>query len=143
MSSWPDVEGAMKDYLRGLGTLTTALGGQRIFWESPKNPPYPHIVITRVGGGDQVPSSDAPVDGALLSFDCWGEMDSKGRGQWRELVAVVNTLRSALEQIRGRTTLASGVDAFGVQLAGVVRAPDPDNGRPRYTVTAEVTAISS
>lgn len=142
MSTWPDVEGGLRSHLRSVTALTTALGGQRIFWEVPDAPPYPCITIARVGGGD-TPGSDAPVDNALISFECWGEIDAQGRGKWRELTAVVNALRSALEDIRGRTTLASGVDAFGVQVAGVVRAPDPDNGRPRYVVTAEVTSISS
>lgn len=143
MSSWPDVEGGLRTYLRADSALTTALGGQRVFWDTPDDPPYPHIALRRVGGGDSAPTSDAPVDAALMSFECWGELDAKGRPKWRELMTVVNALRSALEAIRGRTTLASGVDAFGVQVAGVVRAPDPDNGRPRYSVTAEVTAISS
>lgn len=142
MSAWPDVEGGLRTYLRTVSALTTALGGQRVFWEVPANPPYPCITVTRIGGGE-TPGSDAPIDNALISFDCWGDFDAAGRGKWRELMTVVNTLRSALEQVRGRTTLATGVHAFGIAVAGVVRAPDPDNGRPRYTVTAEVTAISS
>jgi hypothetical protein len=141
MSSWPDVEGALRTHLRANTALVTALGGARVFWEIPSDPPWPLVTISRVGGGQD--PGEAPVDRALVSFDCWGDLDDKGRARWRELTAVVNALRSALDAIEGRTTLASGVDVFGVSVAGVVRSADPNNGRPRYTVTAEVTAISS
>lgn len=139
---FPDVEGGLRTYLRADVALTTALGGQRVFMQVPDDPPYPCVTVARVGGGESA-TSDTPVDHALVSIECWGELDANGRPKWVALMSVVNAVRSALSVIRGRTTLSSDVDAFGVTVAGVVRAPDPDNGRPRYVVTAEVAAICS
>lgn len=139
---WPDVEGALRTYLRANAGVQTALGGQRVFLAVPDDPPWPLVTVTRVGGGESA-TSDAPVDQALVSIECWGEIDANGRPKWLALMTVVNAVRSALDVIRGRTTLSSDVDGFGITVAGVVRAPDPDNGRPRYVVTAEVTAICS
>lgn len=138
MSVWPDVEGALRTWLRANASVST-LVGQRVFFAVPSDArpaSYPLIVVSRIGGGQD--DSDAPIDRALMSIDVFGaERDKAGT------TAVVNAVRSALEAINGRTTLTAGVDVFGVQVAGVVWAPDPDNGRPHYTVTAEATAISS
>jgi hypothetical protein len=140
---FPDIEGGMRAFLRADAGVQTALGAsQRVFFDIPDRPTWPLVAVSRIGGGVSL-ESEAPVDEALISFDCWGELDGNGRPRWRDLWVVVNAVRSALFQIRGRTTLTTGVDVFGANVVGVVRAPDPDNGRPRYTVTAEVIGISS
>lgn len=146
MSNWPDVEGGMRAYLRANTGVQAALGAsQRVFLEVPHgatDATFPLVTVARVGGGESV-TSDAPVDAGTLSISCWGQIDANGRPMWLSLMGVVNAVRSALETIRGRTTLTTGVVAFGAQVAGVVRAPDPSNGRPRYVITTEVTAMSS
>lgn len=142
MSDWPDLEGALRAHLRADTGVQTALGGQRVFFSIPDNPTWPLVTVARVGGG-QSETSDAPVDFALISVDVWGELDDNGRPKKIQSTAVVNAVRSALDVIRGRTTLSTGVDVFGVNVAGVVWAPDPDNGRPHYAITAEVIGISS
>jgi len=139
MSDWPDVEGALRAHLRADAGVA-ALVGARVFFAIPSDAraaSYPLVTVSRIGGG-QSPTSDAPLDLALVSIDVWGAERDKAAA-----TAVVNAVRSTLEEINGRTTLTADVDAFGVQVAGVVWAPDPDNGRPHYAITAEVTAISS
>jgi hypothetical protein len=143
MSEFPDVEGALRAYLRADAGVS-ALVGQRVFFDVPRSTresSYPLITVARVGGGTD--ASDVPIDLALISIDVWGTLDASGNGDKAGATAVVNAVRSALEAMNGRTTLSAGVDAFGAQEAGVVWLPDPDNGRPHYTVTAEVTAIAS
>jgi hypothetical protein len=143
MSDWPDVEGALRDYLRADAGVS-ALVGQRVFFDIPKatrDSSWPMITVARVGGATD--ASEVPLDLALMSIDVWGSLDASGNGDKAGAAAVVNAVRSALEAMNGRTTLTTGVDGFGVQEAGVVWLPDPGNGRPHYTVTAEVTAIAS
>lgn len=140
---FPDIEGAMRDHLRDNAAVQASLGGsRRVFFDIPDTPTWPLVAVSRVGGGESE-TSDAPLDFALISFDIWGSLSNNGRPLWRDLWVVVNAVRSALNQIRGRTSLTDDVDVFGVNVVGLVRAPDPDNGRPRYTMTAEVIGISS
>jgi hypothetical protein len=139
---WPDVEGGLRTWLRANAGVS-GLVGQRVFLAVPPSAPATAFVtVARIGGGDTAGSS-VPVDNALVSIDCWGVLGDDGRPHWRDCGALVNAVRSALGRIDGRTALASGVAAFGVQVAGVVRAPDPADGRPRYTITAEVTAMAT
>lgn len=139
--SMPDIEGAMRTWLRTQAGVT-ALVGQRIFFEVPtKASTWPLITISRVGGGDD--EGDTPLDLPTLSIDVYGDMNGQGHGDKAGATAVVNAVRSALRGIRGRTTLTDSVDAFGAEVAGVVWSPDPDNGRPHYAITVGVTAISS
>jgi hypothetical protein len=43
----------------------------------------------------------------------------------------------------GRTTLDDDSAGFGMEEVSTVWLPDQSNDRPRYVVTAEVTAIST
>lgn len=142
MSDWPDLEGALRSHLRADAGVQAALGGSRVFFAIPDNPTWPLVTVSRVGGG-QSDTSDAPVDAALMSIDVWGEIDPNGRPKKIQATDVVNAVRSALDMVRGRTTFTADVDVFGVTVAGVAYAPDPDNGRPHYAITAEVIGISS
>lgn len=141
--SYSDVEGALRTWLRAQAAIT-ALVGQRVFFGVPKaatEAKFPMLTIRRVGGGDS--PGDAPVDAALLQIDCWGSIDDSGNGIKSTCTTLVNTLRSVLRQIDGRTVLATGTAAFGVSVESTIWLPDPDNDRPRYIVTVEVTVISS
>ena len=139
--SLPDVEGALRTWLRGR-TAITALVGQRVFFGVPKKADtWPLITLTRVGGGDD--QSQAPVDRALIQIDCWGDLDTSGNGKKADATTLVNTVRAELQAVDRRTALSADVDALGINVETVVYLPDPDNARPRYVVTAEVTAVSS
>jgi hypothetical protein len=139
---WPDVEGGLRAWLRANAGVS-ALVAQRVFLAVPPDAPATAFVtVARIGGGD-TPGSRVPIDNALVSIECWGVRGDDGRPHWRDAGRLVNAVRSALGRIDGRTALVTGTVAFGVQVAGVVRAPDPADGRPRYTITAEVTAMAT
>lgn len=139
----PDIEGALRTWLRAQSPIT-ALVGQRVFFGVPKGATevtFPLITVQLVDASDD--ASEAPLTQALVQFDVWGSIDESGNGKKAETTVVVNTLRSVLRTVRGRTALTASVAAFGIDAVGIGWSPDPDNDRPRYVVTAEVTAVST
>ena len=139
----PDVEGAMRTWLRAQSGIQ-AVVAQRVFFGIPRNATesdFPMITVARVGGGDD--QGDVPVDRALMQISCWGSIDTNGNPLKSTATAVVNAVRSAVRGVRGKTELTASVDAFGINVESVVWLPDPNNDRPRYVVTVDVTAISS
>ena len=139
----PDIEGALRTWLRAQSPIT-ALVGQRVFFGVPKGATevtFPLITVQLVDARDD--DSEAPLTQALVQFDVWGSIDESGNGKKAETTVVVNTLRSVLRTVRGRTALTASVAAFGIDAVGIGWSPDPDNDRPRYVVTAEVTAVST
>ena len=50
---------------------------------------------------------------------------------------------ATVEAVGTDTQLTTGVTAHGVNVESVLWLPDSDNDRPRYSVTAEVAAIST
>jgi hypothetical protein len=140
-NTFPDVEGGIRTYLRNDADVA-AIVGSRVFFGIPKGATestFPLVTVARIGGGSD--TSDAPVDLALVSVDCWGTIDDSGHGDKAGATALVNSVRSALERMNGPTQLSGSMYGFGVQEAGVVWSPDPDNDRPHYALTAEVSAI--
>ena len=138
MSTWPDVEGGIRDWLRDDAGIT-ALVGQRVFFGVPldaREASFPLVTVQRVGGGQD--ASEAPVDLAVIDVSVWAQLRDKAGA-----TALLNAVRSRLEELRTRTTVTAGVDLFGAEVIGVVWLPDPDNARPRYSVTAEVTAMAA
>lgn len=143
MTAFPDTEGAVRAWLRSAPDVS-ALVGQRVFFGVPKGATeatFPLVVVQRVGGGDD--PSEAPVDIALVQLDCWGGIDDSGNGRKAQATALVNAVRSAAADLRSPITPIPNVVLHGVNVESVVWLPDADNDRPRYVVTAEVTAISS
>lgn len=136
--TWPDVEGAARDYLRADAGVA-ALVGARVFFGIPKGAKeatFPLVVVSRVGGGQA--TGDAPVDVALLQIDCWGSIGTEGNGLKAGATALVNAVRSSLDAVGTDSTAV----LKGANVESVLWLPDADNDRPRYAVTAEVTAIS-
>lgn len=139
----PDIEGGVRTWLREQAPVT-ALVGQRIFFGVPKKATegsFPMLVVARVGGA--LDESEAPVDRPLVQIDAWGSLDASGNGMKAQTTTLVNTVRSLLAAVRGRTALSADVDAFGFDEQSCVWLPDPDNDRPRYSITTEVIGISS
>lgn len=132
--TYPNVEEALRTFLRANAGLT-ALVGNRVFYDIPSDTAYPLIVISRIGGGDD--ESEACIDQAVMRFAVWGNHNARSATN-----AVVAALRSALRSIRGSTLIATGVRAYGATVDSVIFAPDPETNRPRFIVTARVTAIA-
>lgn len=133
--SWPDVEGALRAYLRADAGVA-AIVGARVFFGVPRGATeatFPLITVQRVGGGAD--TSEAPLDIALVQIDCWGVLDASGNGDKAGATALLNTVRSACSHVTDPTIR-------GINVQTVIWLPDPDTDRPRYSVTAEVAAIS-
>ncbi len=138
MSAWPDPEGAVRTNLRG---KTPA--GNRVFFGVPKGATeasWPMIVVQRVGGGAD--RSDAPVDVCLIQLDCWGTFGASGDGDKAGATALLNSARAALEAMGTDQPIVAGTQLHGANVESVLWLPDPDNDRPRYVVTAEVTSVA-
>lgn len=130
MSDWSDVEGDLRDYLRGVTALSTIVGN-RVFFGIPARTAFPLVVVRRVAGGQD--PGEAPIDRPLLQIDCWGSKGDK-HGAYAAAAAV----RDALTALR-RTTQGGSV-LFGAQVIGVVFVPDPETDQPRYSLTVDLTA---
>lgn len=136
---FPDVEGGIRAYLRADPGVQAALGGsQRVFFGIPTTPTWPLIVVAQVGGGDD--DSEAPVDRPSIQIDCWGAITPSGTGDKAGATALVNAVRSALKRMRNQTVTPT-CRLLGARVESQIWLPDADNDRPRYSVTAEVTAI--
>lgn len=133
--SWPDVEGAMRDYLRADSGVSTIVG-TRVFFGVPRNgAKFPLVTIQRVGGGQDL--GEAPLDGAQIQLDCWANGHDKATAE-----SLREAVRDALDALRGRTTQGS-VRLLGADVISDLWAPDPASDQARYTVTASVAAMSA
>lgn len=133
--TFPDTEGALRSWLREQEQLTD-LVAKRIFLGVPTNATFPLISIQQVGGGPQ--AGEAPVEDALIQFDCW----AYGReGHWNKVqLAEVKNVLTGLLQAMNNVALDSSTTGYGAKVLSVVATTDQPDGRPRYIVTAQVTA---
>ena len=141
--SFPDVEGAVRTWLKTKPAVT-AIVSTRVFFGVPKGAveaTFPLVTVTRVGGGDS--DSDAPDDNALIQLDCWGSISDAGFGDKAGCRTLANKVRAECKAVTGSQTLATGVDAGGMNVVSDIWLPDPANDRPRYSLTVEVAAIST
>lgn len=131
---FPDVEAGVRAYLRADVDVSAAVNA-RVFFGVPKNnPTFPLVTLARVGGGQD--ASEVPVDLAVVNINCWGNSTKD------DAAIVMNAVRRALNKLR-RRTLVSGVALHGAQVDTVIWSPDPEDARPRYIVTARVTASAA
>lgn len=141
MTAWPDVEGAMKDYLKTQVTGANQhvfLGVPNGVWEAPNM--FPLLTVQRVGGGQD--AGEAPIDLALIQIDVWGKLPTEGAGK-SQCWAVVGEVRDVLDAIRGATLIRSDVWAHGAIVNNISYAPDAADGRPRYVITTQVVATAA
>lgn len=136
---WPDVEFALRQWLRA-DTDLQAFVGQRVFFGVPRNSAnaFPLIMLTRIGGGQD--SSEVPLDNALMQFDVYGRKTNEG-GSRKEVTDIALQLRRSLQKIRGRTRLDDFVSAFDTRVSSQVFSPLPADDRPRILIVATVPAI--
>lgn len=132
---FPDVEDGVRKYLRADVDVAAQVAGRVFFGVPRENPTFPLITVLRAGGGDDV--SEAPIDNAAILINCWGSTSKEQA--WN----VAMSVRRALRKIRNKTLLTTGVYAHGATVDGVIWSPDPEDDRPRYVVTAQVTATAT
>lgn len=131
--TFPDVEGAVRDYLRGDDAVAPVFGSRVFFGVS--GDVWPQAIVRRVGGGDD--TSEVPLDIALVQVDVWGPLRNKAL-----TTDAKNVVRSALHGIRSLTRPAEDEPTVlhGATVISDVWLPDPATDRPRYALTVEVTA---
>jgi hypothetical protein len=134
---WPDIEGAIRTYLRADADLAAQIG-QRVYFSVPRDSTtsFPCVKITRLGGGQD--SSQVPLDLALLQFDVYGKTSDEAGGGRGPTTLVLNALRKALSTIQGMTRLNGTVVAWDCDVRTVSYVSMPADDRPRFVVTASI-----
>lgn len=139
---YPDVEGGLRAYLRA-HTDCVAVLGTRVWFARPDKADYPLAVVQLVGAVDD--GSEAPIDQALVQIDIHGPLHANKHPDKATTYAAAAAVRQALYDLnRGDTTVeiadGNSVRLMGSNVQSSVYLPDPDNGRPRYAITAQITA---
>lgn len=118
----------LRDWLRDQGTLA----GERVYAHGlPAEPTLPAVSLTKIGL-----SPDGTVtERTLVQADCW-----HNRGQAALAEQLAAEVKTALEQAVPGTQLGSStVRLMGADIEAEAALPDPDDGTPRYVLTALVT----
>jgi hypothetical protein len=143
--TWPDVEGALRTYLRA-DTDLAATVGQRVYFAVPRDSKdgtfeskFPCVKITRLGGGQD--PSQVPIDQALVQFDVYGKKsDEPGGGRGPTTIAM-NALRKALSKAQGKTRLDPTTVTWDVDVRSVSFVSLPADDRPRFVLTVMVPCM--
>lgn len=147
--TFPDTEGAVRAYLRGHPEVC-AVFENRGFFAIPDKPTWPLYTIAEQASLEDL--SNAPVAQDLLRIDVWGPFHVANG------VEVANRPDKATAR-RGRDAIRTAIfdlhatscdvtlDTGTVRLAGAVLQsstwlPDPADGRPRYSIVAQFTALT-
>lgn len=133
----PDVEGAVREYLRQ-NARTTAVVGQRILLGVDNPSGFPVVSLQRIGGGFAATDAEGLVDYALLQVDVWGDVHAKASA-WAATSAVVVALRQDLAA-GGGYTAAGKATLKGAEVQSWLFSPD-ESERARYIITAQVVAV--
>lgn len=134
MSKWPDIEAGLRTWLKLQPAIIAAVGSKVFFGiPDPRNPSFPLIAISRVGGGPQL--GEAPLDDAIIQFDCWGSNKGSACQVSLALIGVLDELES--------NQMGSDAFGYGVNVESSVGIPDSGSKTYRYSVTGIVTARAS
>ena len=124
----PDAERLVADHLRA-DTAVAAAVGTRVSTELPKQPTFPAVTLTRVGG---VPSVPGYLDGPRLELAAWGTTKGQAQSLARSVEAAMLTLVGAH---------ALGVVTLVIESGEGLRW-DPDDtfdpDQPRYQMVFDV-----
>lgn len=137
---WPDIEGALRSWLRNDPGLLPLIN-RRVFFGIPRDSEgsFPCIMITRIGGGDI--RGEAPLDQPMLQFDIYGKKADQAGGGRHSTTIVSLELRRALARIKGKTRLDSKVMAWDARVTTVVYSPMPGDDRPRGMLMAIIPCM--
>ena len=129
-STLPDVEGAVRAYLRATGSVS-AVFGTRIFFGVDDPSAYPVAVIQRIGGG--LDTTEGLHDVALLQVDVWGDVHDKATAFNGTSVVI-----AALSTCRNYETATTRLIGCNVQSWAFL--PD-ESERSRYSLTVQCYAV--
>lgn len=132
------VTGPLRDWFRDQYDVTSLCGTDPVLNEPSiyagglaSNAVLPAVVVSKVG----LAADGTTTERHLIQFDCWAD-----RGQAAAAEALAAAVKTALEQATPSTVLGTSfVRLLGAQIEAEAALPDPDDGTPRYVVTASVT----
>ena len=132
------VTGPLRDWLRSQYDITSLCGTDPVLNEPSiyagglaGGAVLPAVVVTKVG----LNSGATTTETHLLQFDCWAD-----RGQAANAETLAAAVKTALESATPGTVLGTSfVRLLGAAIEAEAALPDPDDGTPRYVVTASVT----
>jgi hypothetical protein len=125
----------IRTWLQTNPTLIPLLGG-RVWFRIPDNAAtYPLARLYRAGGGFQ--AGEAPVMDLRVGIDVWGAPVGSADGTYAQTDQATVAVETALFTLASQTV--GGTVLYGAQPSGSPFNPDPDDGAPRFTITATVT----
>jgi hypothetical protein len=109
-------------------TLSTSAGARVYAHGLPQSPTFPCVSLTKVG----LTPDGTVTEQTMIQADCFA-----ARGQAADAEELAAEVKNAFEQVVPGTQLGSStVRLMGARIEGEVALPDPDDGTPRYVVTA-------
>lgn len=124
-----DVEGGVRTWARANARITGQVGA-RTFFGVPDGGQLPLVTLKRAGGASD--EGEAPLDVALISFECWGRTK-------QEAAAVAAAVKSAAESVAAGTPMGAEMTCYGASVELDLWLPDPRTDRPRYLVDVAFT----
>jgi hypothetical protein len=131
------VTGPLRDWLRDQTAVASLCGTDPVLNEPSiyagglaHDAVLPAVAVTKVGLG----AAATTTEDHLIQFDCWAP-----RGQAANAETLAAAVKTTLEAVV-RTPLGnSTVRLLGATIEAEAALPDPDDGTPRYVVTATLT----
>ena len=131
------VTGPLRDWLRDQTSVSSLCGTDPVLNEPSiyagglaANAVLPAVVVSKVGLGTGATSTESH----LVQLDCWAD-----RGQAANAEALAAAVKTALESAVNQLLGTSTVRLLGAAIEAEAALPDPDDGTPRFVVTASVT----
>lgn len=135
----PDVEAAVRAWLRAQPTITALVGSRSFVGIPAQDVTFPFLSLTRIGGGAQ---PHVPWDEPQVSIDCWAAPAAAGvKGYPNRPAAQVlaAAVAAAIRALNGPVAAGAGAWLIGGQVLGVAWAPDVGPPAiPRFVVTAQM-----
>lgn len=97
--------------------------GLKAFLEVPEDAPDEFVTVEQTGGGGSF------LEPVQLDADCWSRKGKGGRKRARQMAEAVKATVPDLDE---------EPNVFHPTVEQCYRMPDPDTGRPRYTVGIQV-----
>jgi hypothetical protein len=129
MSTFPEVEGPVRDWLKAAPELADATGnGRYVYFAAPdtRERPATWLTVARVGGAPQ--DTEVPLDDALIAFHCYG----RSKQLAADLAATLVGLLFAIKQ----PTPMGTVTALHAFVSAWTFEPDPVLETPCVVVNA-------
>lgn len=133
-----DLEAVVIAALRSDASVTTAIGGDRIYTALPTAPEFPCMRVTQVAGSEDVQPWQASMprrEEMVIQLDVWGGTRAQAR-------AIADITRARLSM--GLPGACEGGSVASVRWQGIANVPDDDipssagRARPRYILQASM-----